>query len=271
MGNELGGQQQALADLMTRAAQGNAPSAAEAMMRQAGAQQQANLRSALASQAASGRGLGMAARNAQAQQAATTGAGQMMSNQQAQIAQLRAQEMAQARAALGQQLSGMRGQDIQGYGLGQNEQAQLMQANQMQLEAAKAQAEMQQRYAEQKAQETKDIFGGIAQGIGTVASFFSDERVKENVRPADRDVKELLAALAAKHYDYKRGFGGKDNLGVMAQDLERSRVGRTMVQEVDTPEGRRKTVDMRKALAAALASSAHLNKRLSKLEGARHG
>lgn len=50
--------------------------------------------------------------------------------------------------------------------------------------------------------------------------------------------------------------------GVMAQDLERSPVGRSMV--VDTPEG--KVVDTNKAAMASLAANARLNERVEELE-----
>ena len=50
--------------------------------------------------------------------------------------------------------------------------------------------------------------------------------------------------------------------GVMAQDLERSPVGRSMV--VDTPAG--KVVDTNKAAMASLAANARLNERLERME-----
>ena len=272
-GTENEAAQKQLASMMMGAAQGNAPSAAEAMMGSAGAQNQANLRNALASAAASDRGIGFAARSSAANRQAAEAAGQMMSQQTSQIAQLRAQEMAQARAALGQQLSGMRGADIQGYGVGQQMEALRVQQNMAELDAAKAQAEMEQRFREQKAKETSDIIGGAMQGIGAIASFASDERLKRNVKDAAGDkVRALLDAIKAKTYDYRRGYGSngdKDHLGVMAQDLEKSEVGKTLVHDFDTPDGKRKAVDMRRALAAALASAAHLNQRVKKLEASR--
>jgi hypothetical protein len=112
------------------------------------------------------------------------------------------------------------------------------------------------------------LLAGGAQAAPGLATVFSDERTKTNVK----DVKssqfdELLSALKAKQYDYKRKeYGGKDNTGVMAQDLEKSEIGRTMVLEVPTQDGPRKVVDLKRALAAALASSAHLHHRIKKLE-----
>lgn len=90
----------------------------------------------------------------------------------------------------------------------------------------------------------------------------SDERDKTSKQP----VRSFLDNLQAYSYKYKepdrpmRGRG--EHISVMAQDLEKSQLGRQMVK--DTPEG--KVVDYAKGYAFILAAQADLNKRLKKME-----
>lgn len=124
----------------------------------------------------------------------------------------------------------------------------------------------------EKIAQNQMIMQGIAGGASAVGGAIaaSDERLKTNIKDADDDVREALDALNPKSWDYKdakHGFGsGKDGyIGFMAQDAEKSRAGRAMV--IETKEG--KMIDQRRALALAMAATAHLNKRLKKLEGAK--
>jgi len=96
----------------------------------------------------------------------------------------------------------------------------------------------------------------------------SDEKSKKNVKESDMSPKSFLDALQAYSYDYKDpsapGAGEGKHLSVMAQDLEKAGpVGKSAV--LDTPNG--KMVDYGKLSGAMLASQAHLNERLSKIEG----
>jgi hypothetical protein len=91
---------------------------------------------------------------------------------------------------------------------------------------------------------------------GQIGQMISDERMKSNVRDGNSDAKAMLDALSAKKYDKL----GKEEVGVMAQDLEKSKAGDKMVKEVEGV----KTIP--KGFGEVLAAMANLNDRLSKLE-----
>jgi len=107
----------------------------------------------------------------------------------------------------------------------------------------------------------------LISGIGTTAAAASDERVKEDIRPASGSADEIEAFLGAlKGYDYKykdSKHGTGDKTGIMAQDLEKSKIGKTMVDQA--PDGT-KMVDTNKAIGAILAGMADLNKKIKKME-----
>ncbi len=105
---------------------------------------------------------------------------------------------------------------------------------------------------------------GGRSGGGSPWSLFdgSDERIKENVKKVD--TKELLDKLSAVAYNYKKDPAKEKKVGIMAQDLEKSELGKTLVVE---DENGIKGYNKDKALSAALAALADLNKRLNKLEG----
>jgi hypothetical protein len=93
----------------------------------------------------------------------------------------------------------------------------------------------------------------------------SDERLKTDVTDERDKIDAMLDGLRPVGWRYKDPkFGEGRHSGIMAQAMERSEAGKQVV--VDTPDG--KMLDVRKALGAALASSARLNERLRKLEGA---
>jgi hypothetical protein len=95
----------------------------------------------------------------------------------------------------------------------------------------------------------------------------SDERQKtvKKVNPK-KDMKSFLDAVEARSYVYKDpsmpGAAPGKRYGVMAQDLEKSEVGKTLVK--DTPNG--KMVDTVQGFGAVLAAQAELNERLKRLE-----
>jgi len=100
----------------------------------------------------------------------------------------------------------------------------------------------------------------------------SDERAKTAVADARGDIDRMLDGLATARgpvsFVYKdpaatAAAGGRVT-GVMAQDLERSPAGSSLV--ADTPSG--KVVDAKKAAMVALAASARLHERLKQLEDA---
>lgn len=92
----------------------------------------------------------------------------------------------------------------------------------------------------------------------------SDARLKTDIEDADkRELGDFLGKLESKTFRYKDPkFGEGETPGILAQDLEKSRIGKLLV--VETPEG--KMVDVRKALGALLAAGSAQEKRLRKLE-----
>lgn len=113
------------------------------------------------------------------------------------------------------------------------------------------------------------MLGGLMQVGGTLggaAIMHSDEALKTNIKDAGRMVDEALSQLAAKHYSYKDEKHGKGaRIGILAQDMERSEVGRSIV--LDAEDG--KALDVNKALSLSLAANARLHQRLSKLEASK--
>lgn len=95
----------------------------------------------------------------------------------------------------------------------------------------------------------------------------SDENAKENIKPkenASGDIEAFMNALKPYMYNYKNEkHGSGEKMGVMAQDLEKSEVGKTMVDQA--PDGT-KMVDTNKAIGAVLAAVADINRKLKKLE-----
>jgi hypothetical protein len=107
------------------------------------------------------------------------------------------------------------------------------------------------------------MLGGLLGGagsIGALAFLASDEDLKENIDDGDDDAEEMLENLSAKKYNYKEDPKKQTHMGILAQDLEKSPMGKALV--VETPKG--KHVDIAKALGAVLAAQAVLHKRMNK-------
>jgi hypothetical protein len=97
--------------------------------------------------------------------------------------------------------------------------------------------------------------------LGAAAIQYSDKNLKKNIK--EYDANEFLDKLNGYEYDYKdEKYGKGKQVGVMAQDLEKSKLGKELVQ--DTEEG--KVVDYGKSMPTIVASLAELHKRLKKLE-----
>lgn len=98
---------------------------------------------------------------------------------------------------------------------------------------------------------------------------FSDEDLKENIDYSDKDVQAFMDRLKPASYDYKdevkdSPLASKDRqIGIMAQDLEKSKLGKEAVKNTEMG----KIVDYKDLEPKVLASLAALNKRLKKLEG----
>lgn len=281
--NEARAQQQAFADALRAQAEGRGgPSAAEMQMQRG---LDSSVQNAMA-MAAAQRGNPMLA-----QRQAQMSAGQMSADVAGQSAQLRAQEQLAAQNLYAQQLAGMRGMDLQGQqmwsqrelgltGLGQNQalsQAQLDQqaalANQSAYQRAIDQAIQaygvdQGVSVQQSAQDAQVAGSGMAAGAGLLAALAMacDERSKKEKRDGHGEIRELFEALRPVEYEYNEDVGERPgrHVGILAQDLQRSKAGRAMV---GTDERGRLNVDMKRALAAALAGTADLHARVASLEG----
>jgi hypothetical protein len=114
----------------------------------------------------------------------------------------------------------------------------------------------------------------IVSNIGAAgATAASDENLKKDIKDGGHDatkvISEFMDALKSYTYEYKdKASNGRKNpegevTSVMAQDLEKSSVGKRAVKEgLDGKE-----VDYAQLMAPMLASMAELNKRLKKVEG----
>ena len=117
---------------------------------------------------------------------------------------------------------------------------------------------------------TMDQLTGLATAVAPMAiAAFSDKTLKKNVRKAkDEDLmkpKEIdgfLNSLYAKQYNYKDPkHGHGKQVGIMAQDVEKTQLGKQMVEE--TSEG--KQINAAKGLGLVMASQARLNERLNSI------
>lgn len=88
--------------------------------------------------------------------------------------------------------------------------------------------------------------------IGTMMA--SDERVKTNITPISlEDIQELRSVIKPYTFNYANDIHGEgDWVGVMAQDLEKSRLGRTLVEEIDGV----KKINLNKFASVILATMA---------------
>lgn len=177
-----------------------------------------------------------------------------------QNAQLGQQAMIQ-QAQMGQQtaLANMQAQLAQ---TGMNDQQQIAAMGQMLgWDQAKINAELQRAAI---ASGDKGILSGILQAGGAALATKSDERLKTDIADGSADVDDLLSKLKAKSYRYKNPADGEGlRLGIMAQDLAKSKMGAATLVKVDDEH---LGFDNSKAISASLASIARLHERLSKLE-----
>lgn len=240
----VGNQQQAQANIAALQAQANGGSSVSAEQLRQGLQQNLAAQRSLAAGAAPQNAAG-AARTA-AIQSARLGAG--MAGQQA-IAGL--QERNQAQQALtgaiqgyGQQAlsatQGARGQAIQGYGAGN---------------AGTPEKSWIEKYGP-----------AISSAAGLAAK--SDRRAKTDIEPGDDKATKMLDGLRAFSYRYKNAKedGDGEQLGVMAQDLERAGLKQAVI---DTPGG--KYLNGGKLAGANTAMIAALHRRLAKVEARANG
>jgi hypothetical protein len=207
--------------------------------------------------------------------------------------------LSQSQAQL-QQQAALANQALQGqFGLTGAEQAlraqQLNQAAELQRLGLQGQAQMgmdqssnanlvaQAQLDANRQQQIREGKSGLLSGLGgalsTAATIFSDKRTKKDIKATKGEAtrsldkmagsggqeREMLDKLQAYEYRYKHeGKDATPQLGIMAQDLEKSRLGKQMVVQ-DELTGM-KMVDFGRGFGALLASQAELNKRLKAIE-----
>jgi hypothetical protein len=191
------------------------------------------------------------------------------------------QGTAQAQAAIQQAQFAQDQQAAQGWAA-QGAGASSLQLNALEgFTAANAQqagtAVNQQSVSNQATQADISTGAQILGAAGTAASFLSDERQKEDKRPigdtphnpyADHPIAVMLDHVEPNAYRYKpearaaAGDDGREHIGVMAQDLEKTPAGASVV--IETPAG--KAIDMKGASGLTLAALAHHEKRIRDLE-----
>lgn len=89
----------------------------------------------------------------------------------------------------------------------------------------------------------------------------SDKNLKEDIRKSDDvDVEDFLRKLIPYRFKYKdnTGLDQNDRLGVMAQDLQKSKVGSEIVQEGE----KGKEIDLAESVPKILAALGYLNKKI---------
>lgn len=122
-------------------------------------------------------------------------------------------------------------------------------------------AGIEQGVAIQNAQSGNQLIGAGVGALGTLVGAFSDERLKTDIAEADADVLDLLDKAPGYTYRYKNpdeaGAGHGQFLGPMAQDLEKSELGSSMV--ITRPDGK-KMVDTGRAGLVALGGLSALRK-----------
>jgi hypothetical protein len=91
----------------------------------------------------------------------------------------------------------------------------------------------------------------------------SDKRRKRNIGRGNRDARAFLNSLKPRmfRYDVDKDETPK-RLGIMAQDLEKTRAGKGIVRQ--TPGG--KAIDVTQATGAMLAALGDLHGRMGKIE-----
>jgi hypothetical protein len=112
-------------------------------------------------------------------------------------------------------------------------------------------------------------FTGNLIGTGATALAMCDERFKEDIVPTEGDeLKDMLDKLTISSFEYKDPSMGEGKFyGPMAQDLEKSKVGRTMVEE--DPAGRKFIDYGGRGQGVMLGILKNLSDRLERVEGAR--
>jgi hypothetical protein len=114
-----------------------------------------------------------------------------------------------------------------------------------------------------QAGQTADTIGTIAKVGGSLwdayNSYYSDERLKKDIKPADNDVETMMENLVGKKFKYKEGDQA-EHISPMAQDIEKAGL-----PVLDTPKGKL-VIDNDDTKGAVLAALGNLHARIKKLE-----
>lgn len=242
-------------------AAGTGPNPAQAQLAQATQANVANQASLAAGQRGASQNVGMISRGAanqgaNIQQQAAGQAASMGAQQQLQGMQGMANIAGQQVGNLGNAANAYAANTLGGVSAYNNAQAGLFGSQ----NKANADIAIQNNKAQQ------GIFGGLLGGAGSI---LSDERLKKDIKPADDKIQDFLRKAGAHEYEYKDGAkdlpgaGGGKHTGPMAQELEKSEIGKQMV--VNTPEG--KGIDFGKSMATLLSAIASVNKRIDSMDG----
>ena len=131
---------------------------------------------------------------------------------------------------------------------------------------ATQQAAGQQQAALQEHSAGTQLFGSLA---GAAASAFvaSDINAKENIESAKPEIDNMMENLDAASYDYKEPekFGEGRQIGVMAQDLEKSKLGDQFTEDDIDGEGT-KGINYGKMAPTLLASQVEQHKETKDLK-----
>lgn len=254
---------------------------------------QSSIAGQLNSLAASQRGVSAAAASRNAMNANVQGQG----NLNTQMGVMRANESSQNQALRLQELAQLMNRQVAAYGLQGDAQGRRMnmetaiKLNRMQQDA---QPTFGERLLGASLEGTGMIVGGLAGGpagaamggkLGGVAGdsikgsedknawISSDEREKKGIQRNAQDVDRTLDGLRPASFEYRNpgnaGAAPGRQVGVMAQDLQRTPMGRQAVAEGTNEQGHERLyVNNERASQVALAGTARLNERLRRLERA---
>jgi hypothetical protein len=146
-------------------------------------------------------------------------------------------------------------------------QAATLQSDQQRVANELAQHQLDEAIKRGDREATLGIITAIVGSLGAVgagaATQKSDRRAKKNInRATGKQVDDLLSAMEAWTYDYKdQKDGGGKRMGPMAQELERSTLGKGMVKTGPDGHKRVDTGALTMALAGAVARLAKQQRR----------
>jgi hypothetical protein len=122
-------------------------------------------------------------------------------------------------------------------------------------------------YLTELAKNAPAIYNGIKDNApaiwDTVSGWFSDERLKEDVKPADDSIETMMENLTGKKFKYSKASGmddGKEHVSPMAQDIEKAGL------PVQNTERGKLVIDNDDTKGAVLAALGNLHRRVSDLE-----